>query len=173
MAEKTTLYRINEEMESLFQTLIVDEEDEEAFKERWSSLKVQLADKLLACRHFVRHCEAQKKAIKEEEARLKARREVVENARLSVLSRVRGTLESGHLDKFVDRDTTLGFRLQKSPPSVEVFDEELLEEARPEFVETMVTTKVLKADLLKYIKESGDIPDGCEFITDKRHVRVI
>ncbi len=168
--KKTTLYDIGEEMERLFQMLLVDQADHEEFKKKFAEVETQLSTKMLACRHVVRMWEGQAKALREEEKRLADRRRSLESARVSVLGRVRGVMEKGEMKEFLDKGTSLGFRLQKNPPSCDVTDIDALSAEHPEFVHVDVTEVVDKKAILAHHKETGEIPYGVTIEQKKRVV---
>ena len=172
MSNNKTLYELNAEMDELFSMIILDEEGEAEFKERFAKLDMQLSDKLLACRHMLRTWDHQMTALREEEKQFATRRHSLQSAYKAVIGRVRATMESMETKKFLDPKTSLGFRLQNNPPKLEIHDQDKVEGALPQYFTIEMVTKVDKKGLLAHIKETGEVPDGCEVVQD-RSVRTI
>lgn len=67
-------------------------------------------------------------------------------------------------------DTTLGsISVVGVQPSVEITDETKIPN---EFKEIVQETKIKKRDILASFKETGEIPEGCEIITNKKTIRI-
>lgn len=170
---KMTLYDISNEMDSLFTMLVLDEEDQREFDDRWGALEIQFSDKMLACNHVVRNWDGYVKALDEEIDRLRTIRDKYKGARKKVLGLVQGVISKLDDGRFTDKTYGVGFRLQKnSQPAVEIEDMEALAHQHPEFVITEVVVSADKKAIAKHFKETGEIPDGTD-VKQGNHVRLV
>lgn len=139
------------------------------------SLKEELEKELTALLHeksqniigYMRNIELTIDAMKTEEKRISEQRKALENKIENFKSYVKECMESNGFQKI---DTGLGsLTIAKNPMSVEIENED---EIPSEFKQKIVTTKIDKNAIKKYIKETGEIIPGVIIVDDKTSLRI-
>lgn len=141
--------------------------DWEAVSDTLESLEGAIEEKVESIYRIRQNLRAEINGFKEEEKRLKERRQRLESELDHLEGYVEGQLMAEGIDKVKTGIGTVGFR--KAPASVEIVDEEafLSDDATRAFVKTEY--KINKRELLKFVKET-DAKEGPGFrvIDDKR-----
>jgi len=108
---------------------------------------------------FLKSLDADAKAIKEEEQRLSARRKAIENKHLSIKQYLQAQMELAGIEKLKTATHSIG--LQNSPPSLSVFDRDLI----PQKYMTLVPEHYeIRNDAVKDDLKAGiDVP-GAELV---------
>ena len=139
------------------------------------SLKEELEKELTALLHeksqniigYMRNIELTIDAMKTEEKRISEQRKALENKIENFKSYVKECMESNGFQKI---DTGLGsLTIAKNPMSVEIENED---EIPSEFKQEIITTKIDKNAIKKYIKETGEIIPGVIIVDDKTNLRI-
>lgn len=139
------------------------------------SLKEELEKELTALLHeksqniigYMRNIELTIDAMKTEEKRISEQRKALENKIENFKSYVKECMESNGFQKI---DTGLGsLTIAKNPMSVEIENED---EIPSEFKQEIITTKIDKNAIKKYIKETGEIIPGVIIVDDKTSLRI-
>lgn len=139
------------------------------------SLKEELEKELTALLHeksqniigYMRNIELTIDAMKTEEKRISEQRKALENKIENFKSYVKECMESNGFQKI---DTGLGsLTIAKNPMSVEIENED---EIPSEFKQKIITTKIDKNAIKKYIKETGEIIPGVIIVDDKTSLRI-
>lgn len=139
------------------------------------SLKEELEKELTTLLHeksqniigYMRNIELTIDAMKTEEKRISEQRKTLENKIENFKSYVKECMESNGFQKI---DTGLGsLTIAKNPMSVEIENED---EIPSEFKQEIITTKIDKNAIKKYIKETGEIIPGVIIVDDKTSLRI-
>lgn len=151
----TKLYELTE---SYMQLIDLSEQlDPETFKDTLDAIQDSLEDKVENTAKVVKSLESDVTAIKEEEKRLKERRQVLETKIDSIKNYLKEQLELAGIDKV--KRPTITVSIQKNPPSVKVIDEKLI----PSSFMIQQEPKLDKKAILQNLKEGKTVP-GVELI---------
>lgn len=122
------------------------------------SVSEGIADKGEYYARLIRNWQAEATAYETEEKRLKKLRQSRENA----IDRLKGNLlYAMGVAGATELSTSIGkWKIQKNPVSVVVMDESKV----PEEFTVPQPAKVIKSEILRHFKETGEIPEGCEVV---------
>jgi|SRR5579875_869524 len=143
---------------------MADSLDESIFQDTLSAIEEAIEDKAENIAKLIRSLEADAKAIKEEEDRLKARRMSLENKIANIKSYLQNQMEVAGIEKV--KRPTISIYFQNNPPSVDVLDESLI----PEDYLIPQPAKVDKKAILAALKD-GFVIEGCS-LKQGRSVRI-
>lgn len=132
--------------------------------------KIDMAfgEKVLAVARMVKNNLAEANAIKQEEARLSARRKARENAADRLKTWLCEVMQIAAKDKI--KDEILTVTCQNSPPSVQVLDWKAIPQEYFRSIEIDPSTLVDKKAVVEHFKETGEIVPGVEIDATKKHV---
>lgn len=160
-----TLHKLTDDYKVLENMLDREEYDfdQEGIKQSLNSLKVDIEDKVENVAKFVLSLQAQAEMIKTEEARLRARRNALENRAEWLKSYLLNEMSIVMIDKVKREVITVS--IQKSPPSVEILNLQALPEQY-----TKTTIEPQKYLIIKHFKDTGEVLPGINMITNKKHL---
>lgn len=130
---------------------LADELDEQTLKDTLDSIKEPLEEKVDNTAKLIKAMENDAKAFKEEEARIKQRRQTIENNIKRIKERLQCDLESNELDKIEGK--TFKVSVQNNPVSVNILDEKMIPKGY--FIEQ--EPKLNKKELLEDMKRGEEI----------------
>lgn len=130
---------------------MADELDEQTLIDTLESIKEPLEEKVDNTAKLVKSMENDVKAFKEEETRLKQRRQTIENNIKRIKERLQYDLESNDLDKI--EGATFKVAIQNNPVSVKILDEKMIPKGY--FIEQ--EPKLNKKELLEDMKRGEEI----------------
>ena len=165
------LYAIREDFFRILNPPPADEQSdspvpsEAELRTELAALEIEFDDKIENCVAYLKNLRAEEEALSAEIKRLTARRNATRNKDESLKSYTLTEIElAGRLGVQVGVHKA---RLAKSQDAVIVLDEN---EVPDEFVKT--ERKVQKREILKWYKETGEILDGIEIETNRKHLRI-
>ena len=140
------------------QDLLDDETDNETLLDTLESIEGAIEEKVDGIVYIIKNKEARAAALKAEEQSLAKKRRAEENSIKRLKELIEMFLMASGKRK-VQTDTFVA-RIQKNPPSLNVVDEEAI----PNEWFTIPEPKPVldKRELLKHIKETGEVVDGVE-----------
>lgn len=130
---------------------LADELDEQTLKDTLDSIEEPLKEKVDNTAKLIKAMENDVKAFKEEEARVKQRRQAIENNIKRIKERLQYDLESNELDKI--EGETFKVSVQNNPVSVKILDEKMIPKGY--FIEQ--EPKLNKKELLDDMKRGEEI----------------
>jgi hypothetical protein len=153
----TALYELTDQYnKALTELLDIEGLDDESFNDTMEALELELEDKLFNTAAYMQNIEADAKALKEAEDRIKARRIIIENKAKRLKEYVRFNLEHSGIPK-IDRPE-FKLSLRKGVESVNVKEESLV----PEKYIVTKTIKSVDKKLASKALKSGEIINGLE-----------
>ena len=165
------LYAIREDFFRILNPHPADEESdspvpsEEELRTELAALEIEFDDKIENCIAYLKNLRAEEEALSAEIKRLTARRNATRNKDESLKSYTLAEITlAGRLGVQVGVHKA---RLAKSQDAVIVLDEN---EVPDQFVR--IERKVQKRDILKWHKETGEIVDGTDIETNRKHLRI-
>ena len=169
-----SLYEIEEELLALLDTAEggIDEAQREEFERTLIEAQMNAVEKRERVGKFLLSLMATEEALREEEERIKRRRQVIANttARLEkyiiAVIRAIGPNKDGKHCKLVG--TTVQFSLRRVADFVEITREELIP---AEYSIQTITSRGLKAYIKKALQDGKQVP-GAVLVTDKFNLRV-
>lgn len=135
---------------TLNELLYQEQIDEKVVTDTLDSLMLDIDQKCISAVQYARELESTAKQIKEEEARLKARRERLQDQADRVKGYVKQAMESVGVPKIDSPLFTLSLR--KSPGKVVIEDEHLI---TGEWKEVIQQVKIKKSEIAKALKSGG------------------
>lgn len=134
----------------------VEDGDHEAVVDTLEALEDAIEEKVDSIYRIYRNLQADINALKEEEKRLKGKRQRLEASQDHLVGYVEGQLMAARIDKVKTSIGTVGFR--KAPASVEIINEDQFIDVYPDLVE--YEPKINKAGLKDRIKQNngGKLP---------------
>lgn len=130
---------------------LADELDEQTLQDTLDSIKEPLEQKVDNTAKLIKAMENDVKAFKEEETRLKQRRQTIENNIKRIKERLQYDLESNDLDKI--EGATFKVAIQNNPVSIKILDEKMIPKGY--FIEQ--EPKLNKKELLEDMKRGEEI----------------
>jgi hypothetical protein len=153
----TALYELTDQYnKALTELLDIEGLDSESFSDTMEGLELELKDKLFNTAAYMQNIEADAKALKEAEDRIKARRIIIENKAKLLKEYVRFNLELSGIPKIERPEFKLSLR--KGVESVNVKEESLVPQ---KYIVTKTIKSVDKKLAAKALK-SGEIINGLE-----------
>lgn len=145
----TNLYKLTSNYKYVLD--LADELDEQTLKDTLDSIKEPLEEKVDNTAKLIKVLENDAKAFKEEEIRIKQRRQTIENNIKRIKERLQYDLENNELDKIEGK--TFKVSVQNNPVSVKIVDEKMIPKGY--FVEQ--EPKLNKKELLEDMKRGEEI----------------
>ena len=118
------LYELSEAYKNLWNMVDDEETDLTMVETALQTVEGAIETKAGNIAIFIRNLDSESKLIKEEEDRLKARRQAIENKRDSIKGWLQQNMELMNIDKI--KTTTHSISLQSNPPSVLILDEDVI-----------------------------------------------
>jgi predicted nuclease with TOPRIM domain len=139
---------------------MADQLDEETFRNTLESIQDSIEDKVENTAKVIKSIEADVLAIKEEEKRLKERRQALEKKIDNIKDYLKEQLEKAGIDKV--KRATFTVSIQNNPPKAEIVDEKSLP------LEFMIPqpAKVDKRAILEKLKSGEHVP-GAALVQEK------
>lgn len=159
-------YRVfNNFVDSAWDNDDLTEDDLQLYIETLESIEDELSNKAENIAKFMKNIEGDIKALKEEEDRLAKKRKYLLNKVEGLKSYTQVVLEVNKIDKI---DAGLfKVRLQKNPPSINIVNEKAI----PNTYRIPQPDKIDTKGLLAAVKQ-GEVVEGVELVTDKKHLRI-
>lgn len=159
-----SLYQITSAFPMLIAQEEMSEEDKKKVEEELTVLMQQKSKNIIG---YFRNNELTISAMKEEEKRIAEARKNLENRNENFKKYVKECMENAGLTKV---ETVLGtLSIAKSPISVEITNEN---EVPSEYKQEMVTTKIDKKAIADNFKQTGEIPNGVVINTENTNLRI-
>ena len=159
-----SLYEITNAFPILMENEEMTEEDKNKVKEELTLLLQQKSQNIIG---YARNIELTIEAMKNEEKRISEKRKMLENRVIKFKEYVKECMEKNGITKI---ETGLGnLTIAKNPISVEVVNEE---EIPSEYKTEIVAVKVDKTKIKNNIKETGEIPNGVNILTNNTSLRI-
>jgi predicted nuclease with TOPRIM domain len=143
---------------------LADQLDEETFRNTLESIQDSIEDKIENTAKVIKSIEADVQAIKEEEKRLKERRQALEKKIDNIKDYLKEQLEKAGIDKV--KRATFTVSIQNNPPKAEILDEKSLP------LEFMIPqpAKVDKRAILEKLKSGEHVPGAA--LVQERGLRI-
>ena len=145
----TNLYKLTSNYKYVLD--LADELDEQTLQDTLDSIKEPLEEKVDNTAKLIKVLENDAKAFKEEEIRIKQRRQTIENNIKRIKERLQCDLESNELDKIEGK--TFKVSVQNNPVSIKILDEKMIPKGY--FIEQ--EPKLNKKELLEDMKRGEEI----------------
>lgn len=159
-----SLYEITNAFPILMENEEMTEEDKNKVKEELTLLLQQKSQNIIG---YARNIELTIEAMKNEEKRISEKRKMLENRVIKFKEYVKECMEKNGITKI---ETGLGnLTIAKNPISVEVVNEE---EIPSEYKTEIVAVKVDKTKIKNNFKETGEIPNGVNILTNNTSLRI-
>ncbi len=159
-----SLYEITSGFPALMENEEITQEEKEKIQEELTVLLQQKSQNIIG---YTKNIELTISAMKEEEKRISDNRKSLENKLINFKKYVKECMERNDITKI---ETALGaLSITKSPTSVEIVNED---EIPGEFKQEVVTVKIDKTKIKNYFKETGEIPEGTNIITNNTSLRI-
>lgn len=159
-----SLYEITNAFPVLMENEEITEEDKNKVKEELTLLLQQKSQNIIG---YARNIELTIEAMKNEEKRISEKRKMLENRVIKFKEYVKECMEKNGITKI---ETGLGnLTIAKNPISVEVVNEE---EIPSEYKTEIVAVKVDKTKIKNNFKETGEIPNGVNILTNNTSLRI-
>lgn len=155
------LYELSEQYQTLLD-MACDDPTNEQLQEMINGLEGKIEEKIENTIKVVRSLEAQAKAIKDEEERLKSRRTSIENNVARLKENVETIMKRVELEKVKGQLFTIS--LQSNPPKVVVLDEFFIPQKY--FVTPQPVPQLQKKEIIEAWKSGADIP-GVQVVQEK------
>lgn len=151
----TALYELTDQYnKALNELLDIENLDDETFNDTMEGLESELEDKLFNTAAYMQNIEADSKALKDAEARIKSRRVVLDNKVARLKEYVRFNLEQSGIPKIERPEFKLSLR--KGVESVDIKDESLV----PDEYTTVKTVKSVNKKLAAKALKNGKLISG-------------
>lgn len=156
------LYELTDNYMQLIE--LADQLDEETFRNTLESIQDSIEDKVENTAKVIKSIEADVLAIKEEEKRLKERRQALETKIDNIKDYLKEQLEKAGIDKV--KRATFTVSIQNNPPKAEIVDEKSLP------LEFMIPqpAKVDKRAILEKLKNGEHVPGAA--LVQERGLRI-
>lgn len=161
------LYELTNEYNSLIALLEDSEIDEQTLKNKLLETKGEMEFKFESLGKIILELDAKFEIISKEIDRLTNRSKTFKNRKEWLKSYVLQEMQIIGKDKIEGDILTLS--LAKNPMSIEIVDENLVPD---EFKEQVITYKIDKKKIADRVKDTGEIPNGINVITDKKSLRI-
>lgn len=159
-----SLYEITNAFPALMENDEMSVEDKTKVEEELTILLQQKSQNIIG---YARNTELMISAMKEEEKRLADRRKLLENRLTKFKEYVKECMNKNGITKI---DTELGsLTIAKNPASVEIVNED---EIPSEYKTEVVTIKIDKTKIKNNFKETGEIPNGVNILTNNTSLRI-
>lgn len=159
------LYNLTQSYQEVLDLITDNEMEHEGFADTLESIEDAIEDKLNSTAIIIKTLEAQAKAIREEEDRLKKRRSAYENNAKRLKAYAEDALIATGKDKIKGETFTL--RLQNNPPSALITDEKAVPSHYLIEVQPTIDKKAMLEDL-----KNGIAVEGAQ-LQQKRSLRIV
>lgn len=157
------LYPIVNEYINAFNDLSSNEDiPEDAIKDTLEAMQGEFKDKVLNMVSFAKNLEAEEKAIKEAEQNMKERREKLARKKELIYEYIKQGLEQTGVANVSSE--LFDVKLQKNPPSVQIFNEEVLPK---EYFTVKTIEQVNKTAIKEAISNGVEVP-GASLVQNNR-----
>jgi len=153
------LYELTDAYKSLWEMVDNDESDSTMIQNALQTVNDAIEVKAGNIVIFLQSLDIDAKAIKEEEARLSARRKAIENKRDNIKRYLQEQMESLGLDKL--KTPTHSLSVQSNPPALVITDKDIIPQKYLTFVPASYEPR--KKDIVDAIK-AGEVVAGCELV---------
>lgn len=144
------LYELTDDYLNLLE--VAEELDEETFQNTLEAIEDAIEDKVENTAFLIRNLEADIKTLKDEEKRLKGRRQALENKVARMKDYLFEQLEKAGIDRV--KRPLITVSVQNNPPSVKVIDEKLI----PSSFMIPQPPKLDKKGILEKLKNGENVP---------------
>ena len=144
------LYELTDDYLNLLE--VAEELDEETFQNTLEAIEDAIEDKVENTAFLIRNLEADIKTLKDEEKRLKGRRQALENKVARMKDYLFEQLEKAGIDRV--KRPLITVSIQNNPPSVRVIDEKII----PSDFIIPVAPKIDKKAILERLKKGEEVP---------------
>lgn len=159
-----SLYEITNAFPILMEQEEISEEDKKKIEEELTVLLQQKSQNVIG---YARNTELMINVMKEEEKRLEENRKNLEKQLTKFKEYVKECMERNNITKI---DTGLGsLTIAKNPASVEIINEDEIPE---EYKTEVVTVKIDKTKIKNNFKETGEMPNGVNILTNNTSLRI-
>lgn len=159
-----SLYQITSAFPMLMEQDEMSEEEKSKLQEELTILLQEKSQNIIG---YTRNMELTISAMKEEEKRLADNRKGLESRLAKFKEYVKECMDKNGITKI---DTELGsLTIAKNPMSVEITNEELIPS---EYKTEVVTVKIDKTKIKNNFKETGEIPNGVNILTNNTSLRI-
>lgn len=159
-----SLYEITNAFPILMEQEEISEEDKKKIEEELTVLLQQKSQNIIG---YARNTELMINVMKEEERRLAENRKSLENQLTKFKEYVKECMERNNITKI---DTGLGsLTIAKNPVSIEIINKDEIPE---EYKTEVVTIKIDKTKIKDNFKETGEIPNGVNILTNNTNLRI-
>ncbi len=159
-----SLYEITNAFPALMENEEMSVEDKIKVEEELTILLQQKSQNIIG---YARNTELMINAMKEEEKRLADKRKTIENKLTRFKEYVKECMDKNGITKI---DTELGsLTIAKNPASIEIVNEDEIPE---EYKTEVVTVKIDKTKIKNNFKETGEIPNGVNILTNNTSLRI-
>lgn len=159
-----SLYQITSAFPMLMEQDEMSEEEKSKLQEELTILLQEKSQNIIG---YTRNIELTISAMKEEEKRLTDNRKALENRLAKFKEYVKECMDKNGITKI---ETELGsLTIAKNPMSVEITNEELIPN---EYKTEVVAVKIDKTKIKNNFKETGEIPDGVNILTNNTSLRI-
>lgn len=161
-----TLYDLTDSYRNLWEMVDSDDTDLTLIENALQTVEGEIQTKAGNIAIFIRNLDSEAKLIKEEEDRLKARRQAIENKRDRIKEFLQSNMELAGIDKL--KTTTHTISIQNNPPAVQITNEDVI----PGKFLTLIPQhyEVSKKAILEALKLGEEVP-GAE-ISRGRSLRI-
>ncbi len=159
-----SLYQITNAFPQLMANEEISDEDKIKIKEELTLLLQQKSQNTIG---YVKNIELTIEAMKTEEKRISEQRKALENRMVKYKEYVKECMEQNGFTKI---ETPLGtISIARNPISVEIVNEDAIPS---EYIQEIVTKKPNKKAIADNFRETGEIPDGVNIITNNYSLRI-
>lgn len=144
------LYELTDDYLNLME--MAEELDEETFQDTLESIQDAIEDKVENTAYLIRNLESDVKVLKDEEKRLRERRQTLESKIARMKDYLKEQLEKAGIEKV--KRPLITISIQNNPPSVKVIDEKLI----PSNFMIPQEPKMDKKGILERLKNGEKIP---------------
>jgi len=146
----TSLYELSNDFKEAAVAL-AEVDDPRAIADTLEGLKIPVEQKALQVARYIGNLDSEAKAIKEAEARMKARRDALNAKAARIKAYLKDNMEKCGIDRLSCEYFALS--IKKNPPALVIDNEAAIP---GEFVEEVVVKKIDKASLKKYLKNNDE-----------------
>jgi len=145
---------------------ILDAQHDEMNPGQLDSLQMAFEEKVIGCACVVKNLNAEVAAVDSEIQRLINRKRQIEANRDNLKGYVLHSMQVAGIEKVSNGVHRV--RRQRNPLSVVILDEDRVPF---KFKEKVVTVKIDRKGIVDWVKETGELPEGCEVKQDE-HLRI-
>lgn len=162
----TKLYELTSQYRNIAKLLDYDYAEQLDIEGTLKNISDEFDDKALNVAKIYKELLASKEAIKTEVDRLSKRIKAIDNDTDFMKQYL--LTEMLTLNKTEISDNVINIKVQKNPPSVDIIDENEIDNKFKKYIPESYETK--KSMILDHFNKTGEIPSGVDIITDKKHI---